>query len=315
MKISVVIPVYGSEKILPVLYSQLKEMLLKNNYDHEIILVDDCGPGRTWPIIRELAENDDAVKGIQLMKNSGQGSATLAGLKVVTGDIIVTMDDDMQHPPEEVPKLIDALLSDPDLDVIIGAPHEKKHNASRRLGSHFINLLNSKFLGKDINLRFTGFRAIRSNVAAEITKMVTYYPALGPMLLTVTRRIKNITFNHKERMEGKSNYSFSRLLKQTLSNFIGYSMLPLRILAVIGAIGIIISICLGIYNLSRYFIVGVKTTGWTSLILVLVSISGFNFFAFAMLGEYILRISHTSSDTPPYTIRTIVDNTTNKLKQ
>lgn len=311
MKLSVIIPVYGSEKILPKLYERLKGVLQSNYPQHEIIFVDDCGPGASWSVIKGLCARDPDVKGVQLMKNSGQGSATLSGLSIAGGDIIVTMDDDLQHPPEELPKLVGALINDEELDVVIGATIEKKHNFIRRLGSNIINSMNSSFLNKDKSLRFTGFRAMRPNVAGELIKISTHYPALGPMILSVTRRVKNIPFDHQARDSGRSNYSFMKLYKQTLSNFIGYSMLPLRMLATLGLIGILFSIVLGLYFLWRYFFVGISTSGWTSTILVLISISGFNFFAFAILGEYILRISQTTTDTPQYTIRKTLNHQLN----
>lgn len=303
LKLSVVIPVYGSEKILPELYKRLKALLESVYPTFEIIFVDDCGPGDTWNIISELARTDRSVQGIQLMKNSGQGSATICGIAECSGDIIVTLDDDLQHRPEDIPSLVDALLEDEDCDVIIGAPIEKKHSGIRRLGSNLINRMNSVFLKKDPELRFTGFRAMHANAAKSLTTIQTPYPALGPMIITVTRRVKNIPINHDPRMVGKSNYSFKRILKQTLSNFIGYSMLPLRILAVIGFAGIAVSVILGIYYLARYFIVGISTTGWTTLVLLLVSFSGFNFFAFAVIGEYLLRIMQISTSTPQYSVR------------
>lgn len=305
MQISVVIPVYGSEKIIPTLYMRLNEVLKKNYHSFEIIFVDDCGPGDSWDVIQKICDSDENVKGVQLMRNSGQGSATLCGISVSEGDYIVTMDDDLQHPPEEIPKLVDVVLKSDNLDVVIGTPIVKKHNYIRRVGSNFINNMNSKFLEKDPNLRFTGFRVLTKSVGKQLITILTPYPALGPMILSVTKRIESVPFEHKERELGKSNYSFGKILQQTLSNFIGYSMLPLRILAIIGAIGIVISVLLGIYFFSRYLIVGIKTTGWTSLLLLLVSISGFNFFAFALIGEYVLRIMQISTSTPQFSIRKV----------
>lgn len=306
MKISVVVPVYRSEKILPILHDRLKKVLIEDYPDHEILLVDDCSPDGSWGGIESLSQSDPSVKGIQLMKNSGQGSATLAGISEASGDYIVTLDDDLQHPPEEIPKLVAALIEDPSLDVAIGAPIEKRHHLIRRVGSSAINRINSIVLNKDPNLRFTGFRAMTDRVGRELVRVVAPYPALGPMILSVTRRIRNIPVEHHAREIGRSNYSFGRLMKQTLSNLVGYSMLPLRILAVLGFIGIVLSAAIGFFFVARYAIRGIGVPGWMSLLLILVSLSGFNFFAFALLGEYILRIFQMSSVIPNYTIRKIV---------
>ena len=301
--LSVVIPVYGSERIIDQLYQELTNVLSEQYSDFEIIFVEDSSPDNVWNKIVNISSKDKNVIGIQLMKNSGQGAATLCGIKEASGEVIVTMDDDLQHPPSEIKKLVDYLLSNDSLDVVIGVPKEKRHNFVRRIGSDFINRLNSIFLNKDKNLRFTGFRAIRRQAAIGLTEISTPYPALGPLIIQVTRRIENTTFNHQKRVVGRSNYSFSRIIKQTLSNFIGYSMLPLRIMAFIGGIGIVTSIILGAFYLWRYFFVGISIAGWTSLILVLVSIAGFIFFAFAILGEYILRIMQVTNSNPQYSVR------------
>ncbi|TVR39845.1 MAG: glycosyltransferase [Cryomorphaceae bacterium] len=303
MKLSVVIPVYGSETILPELHRRLTQVLNNHFPDYEIIMVDDCGPGNTWGVIKQLSQSDQRLRGIQLMRNSGQGNATLCGIAQSTGDRVVTMDDDLQHPPEEIPRLLQHLLDNDHLDVVLAKPIEKKHNFFRRLGSSAVNRMNAMFLQKDVHLRFTSFRFMTRAVCDQLVRINRPYPSLGPMIFSVTRRIENVEFQHAERAEGKSTYSFSSIFRLTMNNFIGYSMLPLRVLAFIGGVGILLSILLGLYFLLRYFIIGVETTGWTSLMLVLVSVSGFNFFAFAIIGEYVLRIMHISTSTPRYTIR------------
>lgn len=297
---SVIIPVYCSARILPELHQRLSAVMRSLEGTYEIIFVEDCGRDNSWNVLQELAILDPAVTVIQLMRNSGQSNATLCGLAHAHGRVIITMDDDLQHPPEEIPALIKALGED--VDVVMGAPREKRHNWFRRLGSNVMHNINCYLLGKDRSLRFTSFRLMRRAVVDGLLTMRTLSPALGPMINSVTRRIVNATVLHAPRKEGVSGYTFTRLFAQTMSNLIGYSMLPLRLLAIVGATGIVLSIVFAIVLVLHYLAGGV-IPGWTSTALLIVMLSGFNFFAFAILGEYVLRILQRVNATPQYFVR------------
>lgn len=298
---SVVIPVYNSAAMLSELHARLTSVMQGLGAPYEIIFVEDCGPDDAWKELERLSASDARVVAIQLMKNSGQSNATLCGFSQARGEVIITMDDDLQHPPEELPVLLDAL--GPRDDVVMGVPREKKHNIVRRLGSEFIHLANSYLLGKDRKLRFTSFRALRRPVVDGMLQLQTLSPALGPMINSVTRHITNVVVDHSPRKEGRSGYTLSRIFRQTMSNFIGYSILPLRLLAIMGALGIVVSIILAVIYIGRYITGGIGVPGWTTIALLLVMLSGFNFFAFALLGEYVLRILQRVNATPQYIVR------------
>jgi len=298
---SVVVPVYNSARILPELHGRLEAVMQGLDATYEIIFVDDCGRDNAWAVLENLATEDPHVTAIQLMRNSGQSNATLCGLAHAQGGVIITMDDDLQHPPEEIPALIRAL--GPNVDVVMGVPKEKKHNRFRRIGSSAMHNINCYLLGKDRHLRFTSFRVMRRAVVDGLLTLRTVSPALGPMINSVTHRILNTTVQHAPRKEGRSGYTFRRLFSQTMSNLIGYSMLPLRLLAVVGGAGIVLSIGFATVLLLRYLMGGITVPGWTTIALLLVLLSGFNFFAFAILGEYVLRILQRANATPQYLVR------------
>lgn len=301
---SVVIPVYNSAKMLPELHRRLMGALRGLNKPYEIIFVDDCGRDNAWQVLQDIAADDPCVTAIQLMRNSGQSNATLCGMAYASGSTIITMDDDLQHPPEEIPTLLAALRND--VDVVMGVPKEKKHHWFRRLGSTAMHELNCYLLGKDRHLRFTSFRVMRRPVVEGLLTLRTLSPALGPMINSVTHRILNTTVAHAPRQQGRSGYTLRRLLSQIMSNLVGYSMLPLRLLGVIGAAGIAFSIVFALALVVRYLTGGITVPGWTTIALLLVLISGFNFFAFAILGEYVLRILQRVNATPQYLVRTRV---------
>lgn len=303
---SVVVPVFNSEKTLPELYQRLIAVMESLGEPFEVIFVEDCGIDCSWYFLRELATKDSRITALQLMRNSGQGNATLAGIEISQGEFVITIDDDLQNPPEELPDMIRALRGNDNIDVVIGVPRKKQHNLVRRLGSNLINRMDSWFLHKDHALRFTGFRVIRCQVADAIIGLRTPYPALGPMLISVTHRINNVMVLHEPRKEGESTYKFRQIVKQTLSNFIGYSILPLHLLALIGVLGILFSFLFSAYLIFLYITVGISVPGWTTLLLVLLALSGFNFFAFAVIGEYVLRLNQISSNVSQYLVRNYV---------
>jgi len=303
---SVVVPVYGSEASLPTLYARLVATLDALGDPYELIFVDDCGPDRAWTILTDLAAADPRVVAIQLMRNSGQVAATMAGLTRARGQVIVTLDDDLQHPPEEIPVLLQALATQTDVDLVIGAPAITRHHAFRRWSSTAVHRLGSWMLGKDPDLRFTGFRAMRRPVADGLRTMRAPFPSLGPMLFSITRRIVNVQVRHEARVHGRSGYTARRLLRQTVDNFVGYSMLPLRLLALMGGIGVLVSALIGGYFLMRYAAYGVGVPGWMSLILIVLALSGFQFFAFAVIGEYLLRIMQHTMTSPQTLVRQVV---------
>lgn len=297
---SVVIPVYNSARILPELYERLTRTLQAMGRPYEVIFVDDCGRDHSWQVLQGLVFRHSDTTVVQLMRNSGQSNATLCGLSHARGQIIVTMDDDLQHPPEEIPALVQALGSD--ADVVMGVPIEKKHNLFRRVGSDLMHRLNSRLLGKDPHLRFTSFRVLRRPVVEGMLHLRTLSPALGPMINSITHRIRNVTVEHAPRKEGRSGYTFKRLVMQTLNNVVGYSMLPLRLLGLVGGIGILCSMGMAAWLLVHYVSGGV-VPGWTSTVMLLLLLSSFNFFAFAVIGEYVLRILQRVNATPQYLVR------------
>ena len=303
MKYSVVVPVYCSEHTLDVLYQELISVMESLRESFELIFVDDCSSDNSWKKIQSLSEIDDRLIAVQLMKNSGQGNATLAGFSKAQGAIVITLDDDLQHPPAQIPKLIEALNNDTDLDVVIGVPIERKDSAFRKVGSYLLNRINSWFIGKDPRLRFTAFRVIRKEIVNVVLSMSFPSPHVGPLIYSVTHRVKNVSVEHNSRHRGRSTYSLSGLVQLAVNLLVGYSMLPMRILAVLGFIGSIVSIFLAIYFLVQFFLYGTNIPGWTSILLVLLTLTGFNFIAFGFIGEYILRIMQISSKSGNWNIR------------
>jgi len=302
---SIVIPVFNSELTLMELYHRTVFVMDSLDAPFEIIFVEDGGTDGSWSILQKITKQDKRITAIQLLRNVGQGSATLAGLAEAKGSFIITLDDDLQHPPEELPILIGALQNNDTLDVVMGVPKVKHHPFFRRLTSTLINQVNNLFIKKDPAIRTTSFRIMRRQVLTALLNMNTPYPSLGPMLLSVTRRMSCVIVEHHPREEGQSGYTFFKLLRQSFSNIVGYSVLPLHLLATIGIIGIVFCLFFTVYFLSRYFLGGVHVPGWMTLLLIMITLSSFNFLAFSLLGEYVLRIMLVSTSRAQWSVRQV----------
>lgn len=303
MKYSIVVPVYNSEKTLNTHYDRVVKVMEDLDVAFEIIYVEDGGRDNSWRILCDLAGNDNRVIAIQLMHNSGQASATMCGLANSVGDYVITMDDDLQHPPEEIPALLDAVLQDAEADVIFAIPREKKHAAWRNVASQFVNLLATHVFKKSRSLRFSAFRIIRREVVDCIIGQNIPHPSVGALLMSVTPRIKNIYVRHDPRDHGKSGYTLAKMLTLTLSVFLAYSNFPLRFLAFSGIIGVMGSFLLLGFYLIRYVTGGIEMPGFTTIVLLVIGIAGFIFFSFGLVGEYLLRIMQSVHFTPQYIIR------------
>lgn len=307
MKYSIVIPVYNSEKSLEELSKRLDyvfEAIIHEDY--ELILVDDFSKDSSFEVITRLMENDSRITGVQLAKNCGQHSALLCGFSIAQGDFIITMDDDLQHPPEEIPKLIEKMQSSDDLDVVIGSYESKKHSLIRNIGTGLSAYVSYKAYGKPKDLDLTSFRLMRKNVVSDILSMNIDTPRIGNMLLQVNGRIGNVTVTHDKRKYGKSGYTFSRLVKDLISNLFTNSSFPLIVVRDIGMASSALSVLLAMYFIIKYFVSGISVGGWTSTVLIILFIGGMILFAIGIIGDYLLRILNESKKIPNYFIRQIV---------
>ena len=212
---SIVVPVYNSENSLPELHERIANVfdnVIKEPF--ELILVDDCSADNSYRVIEALRAKDKRVNGVQLAVNHGQPKAILCGFNYVQGDYVITMDDDLQHPPEEIPKLIEKMNSADDIDVVIGEYDSKKHNAVKRMGTKLMNAMSNAVYHKSNNLKITSFRLMKRYVVDNLNKISVSRPMIGPLLLQTNKRMVNVTVTHAPRVYGKSGYSFGKLVKE-----------------------------------------------------------------------------------------------------
>ena len=301
---SVVVPVYNSEHTLGELYTRLEKVFRETlKEDFELILVDDGSKDRSYEIMTELREKDHRVRIIQMARNFGQHPALLCGFAHVKGEFVVTMDDDLQHPPEEIPKLINTIRERDDVDVIIASYEGRKHGPIRRLGTKVSVWATSKMLGKDPNLQITSFRLIRRFLVEAMLQTNTYLPQIGNLLVLSSNRIINVPVQHAARAYGKSGYSFRRLVKDLIYDITAHTAFPLLMVRNIGIASFLVSMVMAVYFLVRYFAFGVSVEGWTSLMMVMLAFFGLILLSIGIMGIYLMNILNESKKMPHYVIR------------
>lgn len=286
MQLSIVIPVYNSFKILDELVLQIKKEI--NFVDRfELILVNDCSPDKSWEKISALIEKYPFIKGVNLRKNSSQHNAIMAGLNYAHGDVIVMMDDDLQHSPKYIQNLYEEIKHGSDVCYTRFA--EKKHKLWKRLGSQFNDSIANLLLKKPKNLYLSSFKAISKTILPEIIAYDGPYPYVDGLILGITQSISVIDIEHNVRFEGDGNYNFINSLSLWLKMATSFSVLPLRAATYLGIFISLISFCLGTYYLLLGLISDNIPPGWTTLIVVILFLGGIQLISIGIIGEYIGR--------------------------
>lgn len=290
---SIVIPVYRSTTSLDVITEEIIELEKHINKRFEIIFVNDSPDFAETVNKLEIIENKyEGVRVITLRKNVGQHIALLVGLRHARGEYLITMDDDLQHPVNELPKLLQAIQDIKKPDAVFAVPGyaNKKHSLWRNAGSYLLNKVDSFFLKKPKNLKKSPFRIMRKEIKDVIVKNHNAMPSVSSLLINATGDIINIKVEHNQRAFGKSHYTFTKLISLTLNNIIHYSSLPLRILGIIGMFGFIFSFVFILFTLVQRLFLGISFPGYASTVILISFFGGLNLLAIGIIGEYLIRI-------------------------
>lgn len=301
--VSIVIPVYNSSGCLSELVRQLTKELEHLGNSYEVILVEDASPDNSWAVITELVPHYPHVSAIRLMRNVGQARATLCGLAQARGGIVVTMDDDLQHRPNQLPKLLETLDTRPDIDCVFGVFKRKRHSAYRNLGSRVIRRLNSHGSGLPADTDYSSFRAMRRKVAEAILAHNTQNPVISYLIFSVTSHTTAISVEHDDRYSGLSNYTLGKQLRLALDNITNVSMLPLRAVSVMGFGACFLSLILVCVVMIRYFYHQITVPGWTTVIILISFFSGTILLSLGIIGEYLVRVLREVRGSPTYLVR------------
>ncbi|MET0831244.1 MAG: glycosyltransferase family 2 protein [Acidimicrobiia bacterium] len=308
LDVSIVVPCYRSGEWLPELVARIVATMSGTGRSYEVILVNDASPDTTtWPAIERLTAEHAEVKGIDLLGNVGQFRSTLCGFEAARGKVVVTLDDDLQNPPEEIAKLLDALDADPGLEVVIGSYGRKRHSWFRNLGTGLHAALNARLYGKPRDLELTSFRALRRPVVDALLQHRTVKPIIGPLILQSTRRIANVPVAHEPRPTGASGWRLGRLVGTLVDNVVNTSTAPLRLVSLAGLVIAAGSAVLGVYYLVRSLAGNITVPGFTTLTILVVFFGGTTLATIGLLGEYVVRIVTEVTGAPRYVVRKTVE--------
>jgi undecaprenyl-phosphate 4-deoxy-4-formamido-L-arabinose transferase len=302
--VSVVVPVYRSEQSLPELVRRLSAVLPAVASEWELVLVNDGSPDRSWDVLRELATTNPNVRALDLMRNYGQHNALLCGIRAARYEICVTLDDDLQHPPEEIPKLLAKL--DEGFDMVFGTPEREQHGFLRDAASRVIKFALQKAMGVSHALNVSSFRAFRTRLREGFAGYSSPYLVIDVLLGWSTTRMGAVTVPHQPRAYGSSTYSFRKLAVHALNLTTGFTTWPLRLASLIGFTFTCIGLLVLLYVLFAFFVWGRNVPGFAFMASALSIFSGAQLFALGVIGEYLARMYVRSMERPPYVVRSEV---------
>jgi glycosyltransferase involved in cell wall biosynthesis len=303
--LSIVIPVFNSAAILPELIHQLTAILPATTDDFEIILVNDGSRDESWSVIRRLANEYSQVRGFTMMRNYGQHNALLCGIRAATKSIIVTMDDDLQHPPEEIPRLL-TLLNE-GYDVVYGTPQKDEHGLLRTLASQMTKIALQRSMGAETARKISAFRVFPTHLRNAFADYRSPFVSIDVLLTWGATRFTALPVRHDPRKSGTSNYSFMKLLTHAFNMLTGFSVLPLQLASFLGFACAMFGLLVLIYVIGRYVVLGFSVPGFPFLASIIAIFSGAQLLALGIIGEYLARMHFRMMERPTYVLQASTD--------
>ncbi|GAK56879.1 putative glycosyltransferase [Candidatus Vecturithrix granuli] len=299
--VSVVVPVYNSQVTLEELTTRIYAALEPSVKSFEIIFVNDGSRDESWQTITSLIERYATIRGLNLMHNYGQHNALLAGILKAKYDIIVTIDDDLQHPPEEIPRLLSKLVEG--YDVVYGKPESRKHSHWRNFSSHILKAVSKIVLGSEMSRHSSPFRAFRTILRRGFENFTDAQLSLEVLLSWSACRVTHILVQHHSRKIGKSGYTFGKLMVLAFNVLTGYSTLPLRLASWLGFSTSVFGLLMFLYVVIRRLLQTSYVPGFAFITAEIALFAGLQLFAIGVIGEYIARLHFRTMGKPPYVIR------------
>ena len=303
-EISVVMPVFRSAASIRPLVERVLAVLRASGKSHEVLLIDDGSPDDSWRALTELqSEHPEEIVAVQLMRNYGQHNALMCGFRHCRGRYVITMDDDGQNPPEEIPRLLQKIQTE-DWDLVYGSYGQKKHEAWRNLGSSLVNAFYRRVFKTSVTI--TSFRAIRRELVDSILNYSLNFTFVDGLLAWNTQRIGQVQVEHAPRLQGQSSYTLGKLILLALNLFTNFSLFPLKMASVCGLVAAVIGMATGLYYLAMYFSASIVVPGYASIITTVLFLGGLQLSAQGIIGEYLGRLHLNVNRKPQYMERQVV---------
>ena len=300
--VSIVVPVYNGARSLEDLVARTDAVMrdvVRESYEY--VFVDDGSRDASWSVLESIASGRDDVCAIRLMRNFGQHNALMCGFKHAIGEVVVTIDDDLQNPPEEIPKLLEALRDDTH-DVVYGFFRDPRHGTIRNIASSAARWLLTRTI-PGLHPYYSNFRAIRRNVIDHVIEQRDDFLFIDGIITWITDRVTHVPVVHDRRVSGRSNYTLRRLLSYFAIIVFTFTVLPLRILAAAGTLLSLTGFALGGYFLVRKLMGTLGGEGFAAIIVSVLTIGGLQLLSLAVLGEYVGKIFLKQSHKPQFAVR------------
>jgi undecaprenyl-phosphate 4-deoxy-4-formamido-L-arabinose transferase len=299
--LSIVVPVYRSEATLPELHRRLTAALDEFAQEYEVILVDDGSDDGSWRAIRSLVSQDPRVRGIRLGRNAGQHNALLCGIRAARYPVTVTLDDDLQNPPEEIPTLLAAL--DEGHDVVYGAPLREQHGLLRDLASRLTKIALQDVMGSENARHVSAFRVFRTRLRDAFVDYSNPFVSIDVLLTYGTDRFGHVQVRHDARAAGQSSYTLRKLVVHAMNMMTGFTTIPLQLASIAGFLCALLGVLVLAYVLVTWLAQGSVVPGFAFLASMVAIFSGVQLFALGIVGEYLGRIHVSTTARPPYLVR------------
>ena len=306
-KLSVVIPVFNSARVLPVLVERISAAVAPLvGVSFEIVLVNDASSDDSWKVIQALGRSMPAVKGLSLRRNAGQHNALMAGLNYASGGVVVVMDDDLQHAPEDISLLYSKVIDG--YDVCFARFLQLRHAWWKRLGGKFNDFIARILLKKPRDIYLSPFKAFSGSIRGEVIRYTGPFAYLDGLILMNTASMTCVDVRHHDRLEGHSNYTFAKSISLWTKMATSFSVLPLRIAGFVGLGISLCGFCLAALAIVLKIFGRIEIPiGWTSLIVVVLVIGGVQLFALGMIGEYLGRAYVHLNNVPQFSVKETIN--------
>lgn len=298
--LSIIVPCYNSADSLDGLVERIAAAT--EGREREVLLVNDGSRDQTWKSIERLSSRYPWVRGIELMRNYGQHNALLAGIREARFELVVTLDDDGQNPPEEIPQLIEVLQSGGH-DVVYGVPQRQQHGLLRDLASTMTKLALQTAMGAEVARNISAYRVFRTQLRDAFMEYRSPFVSIDVLLTWATARFGLLQVRHEARAVGTSNYTLSKLVTHAFNMMTGFSTLPLQVSSWLGFAAFVFGLCILSYVLVRYALYGGVVPGFTFLSSAIAVFSGAQLLSLGIIGEYLARMHFRTLEKPQYVIR------------
>jgi len=303
--VSIVVPCYRSQESLHHLTMRIDQTMSAAEVSFEVVFVEDGSPDGTWNVIRELARQYPFIRGFRLMRNYGQHNALLCGIRAASGAIIVTLDDDLQNPPEEIPRLLSKLNEG--YDVVYGTPRKEVHGILRDVASQLTKLVLQKSMGAATARSVSAYRVFHTRLRTAFAEYRGPFVSIDVLLTWGGARFTAIPVNNDPRTIGGSNYTLYKLIAHALNMMTGFGTAPLQLASLMGFVFTFVGGVTFLYVLGSYLIRGSPVQGFPFLASAIAIFSGVQLFALGIIGEYLARIHVRTLDQPSFTLASTTD--------